>query len=415
MLLGLLDYVNLSGVLVSRGRYGEALAACEMGLRLHPELAGLHANRAAALLALDRQAEALASAERALALEPALLDAHLVLARALDEQGEPERARERFEEALRLAPEAEAAHCVFATHLLLRGDLARGLAEQEWHWRGESALLEQRYGGTWPLWDGEPGRRLLVVHEQGIGDTIQMVRYLPALRARAAHVTLICAPELLPLLRAVAGADDVLPRGAVLDVARYDAYVRMMSLPRLLGTTLETIPAEAPYLQPDPALVEAWSVPLAQLPAPRIGLTWAGNPLHSNDRERSIPLAAFAPLREIPGLSWIALQKGERADEPAPEGLALERLGPSLADLAQTAAVVAQLDLVVTVDTAVAHLAGALGRPVWMLVARRPDWRWLLDRDETPWYPTMRLFRRRARESWGEAIGRLCEALRERL
>ncbi len=411
MIFQRLDYQNLAGFLNSHGRYREARVACRMGLQLQPTEAALYAELARAALGLECEDEAMTACERALTLDPTCASAHIVRAYAYEALGSHEKALACARNAIACDPEAEEAHCALASLLLWHGDLANGLPEQEWHWRREAESLAERFGPR-PAWSGRPcpQLRLLVAHEQGAGDLLHLARYFPRLRALVDHLILECTPDMIDLMRSVAGVDEVVAKPGPLD-GRFDAYVRLMSLPLILGTTLDTLPNDVPYLRADPSASAAWRRRLGDERF-TIGIAWAGNPAHTNDRERSVDLSLFAALGDLPGVRWISLQKGPRAVDPAPPGLELMRCATALHTWADTAALVDTLDLVISVDTSIAHLAGALGKAVWLLLPRWPDWRWMLERDDTPWYPTMRLFRRKRGEGWASVFARVADELR---
>ncbi len=409
---------NRGAALARLRRLPEAIASYDAALAADPRSAQAHNDRAAALNDLGRAAEALAAADRAIALDPALVDAHnnrgvaLFTLRRLDE------ARPCFDQALAIEPEAVEPHMNRATARLLAGDLAGGFAEYRWRWRAAGA----RHGRpevAAPDWEGEPldGRRLLVFAEQGFGDSLQFVRFVPQVMALGARVTLLVEPPLVRLFAAsLPGVEVVsrLPPGAA-----FDRQAAMLCLPRLLGVTLDTIPAATPYLAADPAAAAAWARRLAALPGRKVGLVWAGASRREHpaaaaiDARRSLRLAQLAPLAAAAGVQFVSLQVGEPAGEAQdpPGGLQLVDWTGELADFADTAALVAGLDLVVTVDTAVAHLAGALGRPVWILSRYDGCWRWLEHRDDSPWYPTARLFRQPAPGDWATPIAELAAAL----
>jgi hypothetical protein len=255
----------------------------------------------------------------------------------------------------------------------------------------------------------------LLHSEQGFGDTIQFIRYAPLLARQGARVVVECQPELRSLLRGVEGVQHLLAQGEPLPP--FDLHAPLLSLPLAFGTRLGSIPAQVPYLKADPALAEAWRGKVAgdgrRL---KIGLAWAGSPARKGDRQRSVSLSALAPLAAVKGADFYSLQKGpaaEQAKNPPPE-MRLMDLTAELKDFADTAALIASLDLVISVDTAVAHLAGAMARPVWTLLEFVPAWRWLLDREDSPWYPTMRLFRQPSRGDWGSVVRRVAEALAAR-
>lgn len=412
MLAGLIDYVNLSAALFSSGHYHESLVAADTGLGYAPENAHLHVARAKALVILERYDEAVAGANDALRLDSEHIEAHTTLGFAFEGLGQNERAVECVRAALALDPQSIEAHGALATLLLWQGDLQRGLPEQEFHWLPESAYLASRFA-TDVCWDsGDPaGLRLLVVHDQGLGDLIQVARYFPLLRERVAQLAVECPPVLRALIERIPGVDAVVERDDLAISGQYDAYVRAMSLPRLLGTERDTIPNSVPYLAADPALREKQRARIGDEPGVRVGIAWGGNPLNWRDRERSIPLDAFAALADVPDIRWFSLQQGERANDAAPDALQLVRLGADFTNLDDAAAAICELDLIISVDSSMCHLAGALGKPVWTLVQRRPDWRWLRTGDRTPWYPTMRLFRQPAHGDWTGAIHHVREAL----
>ncbi len=353
-----------------------------------------------ALAALGRFAEAENCYHEALRLNPRYAEAHNNLASALQALGRHEEALAGYDLALLYQPDSASAHWNRSLAWLQQGDYQRGWPEYEWRWRRDRVVRRRLPGAPW---DGAPldGRTLLIYPEQGLGDQIQFVRYAPLARQQGGRVVVECPPALLGLFATCPGIDQLVAEGTPLPP--FDVHVPVMSLPHRLGTTLETIPAAVPYLSADPARVASWAEVLAGIPGYRVGIAWQGNPRHAWDRHRSIPLARFAPLAQVPGVRLVSLQKGPGVEQL--RGLA-ERLpvavlpdGPEGTFL-DTAAVVSQLDLVVTADTALAHLAGALGVPVWVALSAHSDWRWLRDREDTPWYPSMRLFRQATLGDW---------------
>jgi hypothetical protein len=270
-----------------------------------------------------------------------------------------------------------------------------------------------------PLWDGAPleGRTLLVHAEQGFGDTFHFARYLPLVRLRAAKVLFEIQPGLIPLFTA-SGFEDLVARGDRLPP--FDVHVPLLNLPALFATNLENMPRDVPYLKADPARVERWRAALAPFDGKlRIGIQWQGNPAFASDHRRSIPLAQFAPLASVPGVRLFALQKFDGREQLADVAgeLGIHDLGAQLdadgGSFMDTAAVMQQLDLVITSDTATAHLAGALGIRAWTLLSTAPDWRWFLDRDDSPWYPTLRLFRQTTAGDWAGVMRRVANELRQ--
>jgi hypothetical protein len=328
--------------------------------------------------------------------------------------GRPEAALQALERAIALAPDYADAHWNRALTLLLAGDFAQGWPAYEWRWRA-TGMREPDLAA--PRWDGGPldGQTILLHAEQGLGDSIHFVRYAPLVAARGGRVIVQCPAPLARLLATCAGVARVIPRGEPLPP--FELQAPLMSLPGLLNTRLDNIPAEVPYLAPPAgagAAAQAALAALAALGARRtVGVVWAGNPAHENDRNRSCPARCFAALG-APERALVSLQKGAGADDIAAIPGALD-LGPRLEDFAATAAAIARLDLVIAVDTATAHLAGALGRPVWLLLPHAPEWRWQLRRDDSPWYPTMRLFRQERPGDWPGVFERVGEALKSAL
>lgn len=371
---------------------------------------------ARALLAIGEAAEAERHYRRLLeGGRSALLLANL--GAALHARGEYDQALALTEEALRLEPGSVGAHFNRALLLLLRGDLAAGWREYEW--RLQLTPHDRRLTGFFsgiglPRWSaGSPPRRLLVWTEQGLGDAIQFARYLPRLREGGHEVTLAVQPELERLFARLAGADGIVRRDEeTLRRLRVDAQLPLLSLPLELG--LERVEPGGAYLAADEAAVERWRLRLGR-EAPKVGLVWAGGARNPNDRLRSCRLTDLAALAGAGGVRFVSLQKGAPAGQAKSPPAGMELLDPAgeLTDLADTAALVAALDLVITVDTAVAHLAGALGRPVWTLLPFDPDWRWGIGRPETPWYPSMRLFRQPRTGDWQTVVAEAAAELKK--
>jgi hypothetical protein len=387
-------------------------------VRLQPDLADAHNNLAVALCDLRRHAEAETCAREALRLRPDYADAHSNLGMVLFDLRRLLEAETSYREALRLEPDFPQAHMNLSSALLITGRFEEGWEEHEWRWKARHMAGGAR-GFSAPLWSGEvlgEGGVLLLHAEQGLGDTLQFCRYAPLAAARARVVLEVQAP-LARLLSSLPGVSQVIARGEALPA--FDAQAPLLSLPRAFGTTIETVPARVPYLAADPDQAAAWGRRLAALPGLKVGLCWAGEPragfpeLAAIDARRSISLAALAPLAKVAGVSFVSLQKGapaaQAADPPPP--MALFDYTAELADFADTAALVENLDLVISVDTSVAHLAGAMARPVWLLNRFDTCWRWLLDRQDSPWYPTLRLFRQTTPGDWTSVIADLRQAL----
>ena len=403
---------NLAAVLSQSGDTAEALEMACQALALQPACAEAYSNLAGILWQQGRYAEAVDSCRRALALKPDCAEAHCNLGSALGDLGDLEGALESYRKVLALHPDSATAAYYSGLIYLQQGDLARGWASYEARWRLKSMLWKRRHFPQ-PLWRGEAlqGVRILLYAEQGLGDILQFVRYAPLVAARGGHVILEVPPALRRLLSNLPGVSEIVSFGDPLPDFAWQCP--LLSLPQAFATDLSSIPASVPYLCPDPAEVRSWSEKLDGKGL-RVGLVWAGNPKHVRDRQRSLALGQLAPLAEGGGISFYALQKGPApAGPPWPESVQLTDLGPQQRDLADAAAIVANLDLVISVDTAVAHLTGALGKPVWILLQFMPDWRWLLQREDSPWYPTARLFRQPALGDWDSVVRRVALELHQ--
>jgi Flp pilus assembly protein TadD len=382
-------YNNLGLTQLEMRRYEDASFTFKKALVYDPDFAQAHNNLGRALLRLGNIEGAVDAFKASIQRDDGDPDACNNLGVALRLLGRFDEAEVSFEQALKLAPAHMDAHVNKAHSLLTEGDLAEGWAEHEWRLRRS----DMARGFGQPLWEGDDikGKTILLWAEQGLGDTLQFLRYAPLVAARGANVIVECHPLLRRLAAGVDGVVEVVEYDATCD---FDLHLPLLSLPRIFETELSTIPARVPYLPvPDP-------MPLEASGDTKVGLVWAGNPNHANDRNRSRPLQEFAPLAAVEKASYFALQKGTAGEQPAPAGMALTQLGPQLDDFYDTAAALAALDLLISVDTSVAHLAGALGRPVWLMLPYAADWRWLRKRDDSPWYPTMRLFRQDQDSSW---------------
>ena len=415
-----LDLLNDLGlVLRDLKRPVEALAAFDRALQLKPDFAEALSNRGLILQELDRFDEALAAYDRSLQLRPDLADTHANRGNALQELARHDEALAAYRRALELKPGYEAIHLNESLSRLVTGDLSGGWPKYEWRWQNNSEAPPARQFGE-PMWRGkEPlaGKTILIYAEQGLGDTIQFCRYARPLSARGATVVLRVQPPLVPLLQGLDGVARLL--AADEPPPAFDYQCPLLSLPLAFDTSLQTIPAGGAYLRPSgPRFAErlaAWQARLGPKDKPRIGLVWSGNAHHKNDRNRSIPLQAFARVVS-PGARFVSLQNEVRAADAAvlKQRGDIDEFAPELVDFAETAALVAQLDLVVSVDTSVAHLAAAMGKPVWLLLPLNPDWRWLLEREDSPWYETMRLFRQSRRGEWGEVVARVGQEIARR-
>ena len=394
-------------------RLDEALASYDRALALRPDFTNALYNRGNVLKALKRYGEALASYDHAIALQPGYADAHNNRGQVLKELMRYDEALASYDRALVLQPQNIMVHCNAASLRLLTGDFSRGWADYEWRWMKKSVVLANRILPQ-PLWLGGEtiaGKTILLHSEQGLGDTIQFCRYVPLVAARGAQVIFEVQKPLHALMSDLAGATQVISKGSPLSA--FDIHCPLLSLPLAFGTRLETIPSAKAYLSAPARQSMNWQTRLGAKRHPRIGLAWSGNAGHERDRERSIGLRDLLPLLDAEA-TFVSLQKEVRAEDTVvlKERGDILHVADELKDFSDTAALISQLDLVISVDTSVAHLAGALGKPVWILVTYVPDWRWLLNRDDSPWYPTARLFRQPDIDDWESVIARVHESVR---
>jgi hypothetical protein len=410
----------LGKTLRSLGRLDEALHCADQVLRRRPDDAQAHQERAFVLDELRRYEEAVVNYDQAIRLSPGHAETHHNRGVALVKVSRFVEALADFDEALRLLHDYSEARANRAKTLLSLGDLARG-------WEGlEPGVSESVHAGpadSTPRWLGEPlAGRTILLHSfrglgntRGLGDTIQFIRYAPLVQARGGRVVVACQETLIRLVETCPGIDRVVPRGGLLP--EFDVHLPLLRLMGLFTPSVEAIPAKVPYLRADAARVDRWRGRLASCPGLRIGIAWQGDPTNIRDRDRSFSLAHFEGLAAIPGVRLISLQKGNGAEQirDLKGHFPVIDLGaeadPGLATMEDTPAIMMGLDLVITPDTALAHLAGALGVPVWIALSSSPDWRWLLDRDDSPWYPTARLFRQTRLGEWEPVFDRMAAAL----
>jgi tetratricopeptide (TPR) repeat protein len=450
---------NLANALYELGRTEEALAAGDRAIAINPQSAQGHANRGNALLRLNRAAEALVSYQRAadlepgmaqawsnggnalrvlgrheeaiercaraVALDPAYVEPRLNRACALAELGRHDEALEDYRVALEIAPGRPEAELAAAVCRLTLGDFERGWALYD----ARQRIKDRRhYARTFdhpqPLWLGQTsleGKTILLRGEQGLGDILQFCRYAPLVKALGARVVLEAEPPLMRVLRTLDGVDELIAHGDPLP--DFDVHCPLMSLPLAFGTTVKTIPAAVPYLAAEPDRVGAWAARLGPKTRPRVGLVWSGGVRHDHvdfgalNERRNIPLSKFAPFKGL-DVEFVSLQKGDPAEGELAalrasgwDGPDIVGLTAHIGDFADTAALIENLDLVVAVDTSTAHMAGALGRPVWILNRYDACWRWLNRREDSPWYPTARLFHQSRFGDWDELLARVRAAL----
>ena len=374
-----------------QGQLGEAVARYERALALAPDHPETLDNLGIVLVDLGRLEEAVAHHERALAVRPDSAEAHYNLGSALQRQGRYAEALACYGRALSLKPDHAGAHLNRSLALLITGQFEEGWTEYEW--RFAVARYDRNFDR--PLWSGEAltGQTILIHAEQGFGDTLQFVRYIPLVAKRGGSVVLEVPRPLVRLVRSVEGASEVLAAGDPLPA--FDYHCPLLSLPRVFKTDLATIPSAVPYLSVPAGASAAWAERIVSASGLRVGVVWAGTAVGAID------LRLLEPLWDLAGVSWFSLQAGDRsADISLLDRMNIADLSSWLTDFAETAAAVCELDLVISVDTSVAHLAGALARPTWLLLPYRSEWRWLIEREDSPWYPTARLFRQRKDGDW---------------
>ena len=408
---------NLAAVRMARGDLDRAVESLQRALAIEPDNVSWLTSLGAALCRQGRIAEAIAAGRRAVTLQPGLALAQHNLAAELLQSGEWEESLIRFRSALAIDPDRAETHKALGIALLAHGDFAAGWDEFEWRWRvkDEAAILASGLAAL-PRWAGEAlsDQTLLIPAEQGLGDTIQFVRYVPLVLARATRVILWVQPALKALLSSI---DGVTVLGMDEPVDGVGVYCPLISLPRLFQTTAQTIPPVVPYVRTDPAAVESWRTRIGRDDRLKVGICWQGKSGVDIDRGRSIPLSFFAPLARMPSVRLISLQKNVGTEQLAdlPKGMKVETLGETFdagaGAFLDTAAVMESLDLVITSDTAVAHIAGTLRRPTWVALKRYPDWRWGTEATQSPWYPSMRLFRQTTPGDWGGVFDEIAGAL----
>lgn len=403
---------NLGNCLKVMGRLEEAISVYRRAVTINPRFADGWRNLSIVQNLMGDEAGALDAINEAIALAPRDAEKFVHQGTLLFKQSQIQEAGVAFRQAIAIAPDYPEAHWNYAHLLMLMGQYRLGWPEYEWRLKCRDL---NSYGQVFdrPMWDGAEleGKTLLVHAEQGLGDTLQFARFLTAAKAKGGRVVLECQPELIPLFRRLAGCDLLVAKGDALPP--FDVYCPLLSLPHVLGLGTGILPKGGSYLQPprEPRL----RLPPAAEGRMRVGLVWAGRPTHRDDRNRSMDVASLAPLVTSGVASFYSLQVGERQADIRRTGLgeAIVDLGDPLTDFAATASAVHQLDLVIAVDTAVAHLAGGMGKTVWTLLPHLPDWRWMLERTDSPWYPSMQLFRQSKRGDWPSVVAEVSGALKE--
>ncbi len=408
---------NLGNTRLEQGDAGQAAECFARACRIQPDFAGAHFNCAQALAALGRFDAAIAAGRRALELAPRSAEFCNGLAMSLFDAQRVDEAITAYDQALALRPDFVPARYNRSLALLTKGDFARGWSEYEWRWQLPKVTHTPH---RQPRWDGSlaPHATILLDAEQGLGDTIQFARYARLVKSRVGRVILRCQRPLIGLLRSLAGVDLLLAQEDSLP--DFDVWSPLLSVPQFFTPSIDAIPSTVPYLSVDESLVRFWQARIETHAGLRVGIHWQGNPVFPKDRFRSMPLSCFEPLARLPAVRLFSLQKGAGTEQLAQcaaafpvvdFGLTLDEIhGPFL----DTAAILRCLDAVVTSDTSLAHLAGALGIETWLAVPHVPEWRWLLDREDTPWYPSLHLVRQPEVGQWGGVFTRIAAAIRQR-
>ena len=406
---------KLGVVLGEKGQFDEAITYFQKALQLDPDDATAYYNIGKAYTEKGHVDEAINSYLKSLKLNPDNPIAYNNLGNAFQEKGQIGEAITFCQKAIDISPNFALAHWNLSLALLIYGNYKRGWKEYEWRLKVEE---HEHRNFSQPLWDGSDikGLTILLYAEQGIGDTIQFIRYASLVAQRSVKVIVECQKELVQTLQNVEGVDKIIARGEQLPI--FDVHCPILSLPLVFDTTLENIPTKIPYIFIAPMLVKKWKDRIKCYNSKlKIGLAWAGNPKNRRDSTRSCNLELFSPFAKLDYITFYSLQKGEAAKQAKnpPKGMNLIDYTEDIRDFSDTAAFIENLDLIISVDTAVAHLAGALGKPVWTLLPFAPDWRWLLNRDDSPWYPTMRLFRQPSPGDWKSVINQVLKELQKKI
>ncbi|MFQ5455541.1 MAG: tetratricopeptide repeat protein [Nitrospirota bacterium] len=408
---------NLGNLFEKRKNFDEAIEYYKKAISVKPDFARAYNNLGNLLKKQGRVDKAVEYYQKAVELNPDFAEAYYNLANAPEDQGKLDGVVEYYKKAIGVKPGFAEAHFNRGIALLLMGNFEEGWAEYEWRFRTEEIARQIGYNDFGiPRWDGSAlnSKTILISSEQGFGDTIQFIRYMPLVKEKGGKVIFESPKEVRQLIEGFHGIDQIVewPVSKNRDI-KFDTYIPLLSLPGIFRTTVDTIIAEVPYLRANPELVKKWhkEIHCKEL---KVGLVWAGNPVHKNDHNRSCKLSDFRPIGFIHGIKLFSLQKGTPADQlsESPENMSIVNIGEQLMDFSDTAAVIQNLDMVISVDTAIVHLAGALGKPVWTLLPFMPDWRWMQNREDSPWYPTMRLFRQPEAGDWKSVIANIREELK---
>ncbi|MEW6001772.1 MAG: tetratricopeptide repeat protein [Nitrospirota bacterium] len=411
-------YNNLGIILQEKGQIDEAIINFQKALQINPvnpDIAKVHINLGTAFLKKDELEKAMICFQKALQKKPDFVDAYNKIGFVLQNKCRLEEAIQYFQKAIQIEPDHVDSHFGLSFPLLLSGNFEQGWKEYEWRRKTEDFISNPR-DFLQPLWDGFDisGKTILLHAEQGLGDVIQFIRYVPLVVEKGAKIIIECQYQLISLFQNIEGVRQIIAQGEPLP--SFDIHCPLLSLPLIFGTTVDNIPAEMPYIKVNAALLRKWEDKVEDDNSKlKVGLAWAGSPAHKNDHKRSFPLDTFKPLAQFDNIVFYSLQKGngsEQAKSP-PDRMKFIDHTDEIHDFSDTAALIMNLDLVISADTAVVHLAGALGKPVWTLLPFVPDWRWMLNREDSPWYPTMRLFRQPSPGDWIPVIDNVSAALAE--
>ena len=405
-------YHDLGFAFQEQGKLDEAIACYQKALQLNPNLVNAYDNLGITFQEQGKLDEAIACYQKALQLNPNLVNTYDNLGITFQEQGKLDEAIACYQKALQLNPNYSNAHWNLSLAFLLSGNFREGWREHEWRWKLKDFSFPRNFSHT--IWDGSDimGLTILLHAECGLGDTIHFIRYAPLVAQKGAKIIVECQKELKTLLRNIKEINQVIVQGE--QIPEFDIHCPVLSLPLLFNTTLETIPAKIPYITADSVLVHKWREKVRHDNSKlKIGLVWSGNPRYKRNRYRSFSLDTFSPLAQLDEITLYSLQKGEAGEqaENPPENMKLIDYTKEINDFSDTAALLENLDLITSVDTSVAHLAGALGKPVWTLIPFAPDWRWMVNRDDSPWYPTMRLFRQPSPGDWESVMVKVKDEL----
>lgn len=402
--------LNLGNDAYNQGNLEAAMQQYQKCLELKPDYLMARYNLGVVYLEQEQWEEAMIELEQVVATNPNHAEAYNNLGIISQHQHRLNQAIEYYQKAIAIRHQFPDAHFNLGMALLQIGEYTQGFAESEWRWQTNNFTP---FICPQPLWDGSDlsGKTILIHTEQGSGDAIQFIRYIPLVADKKCRIILVCIPDLMPLFATIPHIHKMIPPGDIA-TSEFDVYAPLMSLPHILGTTLDTIPDQIPYLEAREQNVVFPILHSSQSNKLKVGIVWCGSPTHKNDSNRSCQLDDFAPILNIKDVDFFSLQKVTKPTDLAKlQEFNVGDLSYYLRDYGDTAKAIAQLDLVITVDTSVAHLAGALGKPVWTLLCYSPDWRWMLERSETPWYPTMRLFRQSQPRDWVEVFNRVAEEL----